>query len=168
MRAAAFGVLWLGLGQALAAGCGDVTGDVIVRGEPAEGCTGDGDCADGQLCARPANVCVERCVDASSCSGERSVCDADSGSCRACRLDAECPAGAPRCLGSGACAECVEHADCGPGADADDDEDDDDDDDDALFCSAAGRCAECLDDGDCDDPGERCNTFIGECAEPCS
>jgi hypothetical protein len=184
----ALGMFALAVGQALAAGCGDVTGDVIVRAtaSPA-GCAGDADCAapnprcdrtsgacvaclgaddcsGGQLCALPANVCVERCADADSCGGERSVCDADTGLCRACSLDEECAASTPHCQTSGACVECLQHADCS----GDDDGDEDDDDDDERFCSPEGRCVECLDDGHCDDVGESCNASAGECAEPCS
>lgn len=188
MRAAR-AIGWLAAGYALVAGCGDVTGDLIVRDDPAPaptGCAGDGDCPnarcelasgscvecldsadcdESERCALPANVCAARCVGPESCGGATPICELATGACRACGGDAECPSGAPRCAASGACVECLESADC---RDDDDEEEEDDDDDDALFCDPAGRCVECLDDGHCDDVGDRCSPFLGECARPCS
>jgi len=188
--------LLLATSYSFAAGCGDVTGDLIVRTGPppeASACSGDGDCAAPNVrceltsgacvecldnshcgaderCALPANVCVARCVGPESCSGNTPTCELATGLCRACSDDTECDITAPYCQASGACVECLESAHCSSGDDDDDadDDDDDDDDDDALFCNAAGRCVECLDDGHCDDVSEQCSTFLGECARPCS
>ena len=179
------------LGYTLAAGCGDVTGDLIVRNQPASevtACGADGDCAApnprceletgtcveclddthcaaDELCALPANVCAARCVGPESCGAATPACDLDTGLCRACGNNSECPTSAPYCQPSGACVQCLVNDDCRGG---DDDDDDDEGDDDALFCNPQGGCVECLDDGHCDDVGESCSTFLGECARPCS
>lgn len=179
--------LLLATGYLLAAGCGDATGDLIVRNVPSSepsACTGDDDCAApngrcelgsstcvecldnthcgaDEFCALPANVCAARCVGPESCGGDTPTCDVATGVCRPCSGDAECPASARYCQASGACVECLENANCAG-------EDGDDEDDEALFCSPQGRCVECLEDGHCDDVGESCSTFLGECARPCS
>lgn len=118
-------------------------------------CLGDGDCIGENVCALPANVCAERRAR-ESCDGLSPVCDA-SGLCRACRSDGECPIEAPLCLATGACVQCLEHFDCFA-----------EEFDEPLLCNPAGRCVECLDHGGCYDFCERSNTFLGQCAEPCS
>lgn len=178
--------LFLATGYVVAAGCGDTTGDLIVRNVPSSepsACTRDDDCAApngrcelgsgacveclddthcgaDELCALPANVCAARCVGSDSCGGETPTCDLATGLCRPCGGDDECPAAARYCQASGACVECLESAHCADGGEGDDDE--------AVFCSPQGRCVECLDDGHCDDVGESCSAFLGECAHPCS
>jgi Cys-rich repeat protein len=182
MTRALLALLLFTAGHVLAAGCGDVTSDLIVRAMPEAGaqscgsdaecappsprcelpsgvcvaCLEDDDCAAGNVCALPANVCAERCIP-SFCGGSLPVCDFGTGSCRPCTDDAACPAGAPHCLASGACVACRQNSDCSA-----------DEDGEPRFCDPAGRCVECLDDGHCDDIGERCSSYLGACAEPCS
>ena len=196
-RRSGLALLALAAAYALAAGCGDVTGDLIVRDPNAAlaGCTLDAacgaeaprcelesgtcvecleaaDCLEGELCALPANVCVPSCQSGGSCSDLTPVCDLETGLCRACAADADCSGSTPLCQASGACVACRASSDCAGnddgGEDDDGEDDDEDEEDDASFCDAAGRCVECLNDGHCDDVAESCSTFLGECAEPCS
>ena len=179
-RNAGAAVLAASLAHATAAGCGDVNGDITGRAADApSGCRGDADCtpgaqrcelssgtcvpclassdcADGRVCAVPANRCVPSCVGSDICSGSAPLCDAATGTCRACATALDCPDATPFCLASGACAQCLDADDCNPASDT-------------PFCDVtAGRCVECVEDGHCDDVEESCNRVLGECAEPCS
>lgn len=159
------------------AGCGDVTSDVIVRAQAADGpCASDGDCGDeaprcelgsgicrrcldrvdcpaDQTCTLPSGTCVLACGPDVPCGGTEPVCELDTGLCRACALDTDCASG--RCATSGACVECLDANDCVAGSDR-------------PFCDASGRCVECQSDGHCDDDDEACSTVLGICAARCS
>jgi|RhiMethySRZTD1v2_1073278.scaffolds.fasta_scaffold21432_5 hypothetical protein len=167
------------LGWFFGTACGDVHADLITGHSAAAptGCASDADCAEpqkrcdtasrscvqclgvgfvgdcpsGTACAQPAGKCVTACKDAEACSSR--VCDGNTGLCRACSNDDDCPISHHRCDASGRCAECVTEGegDCP--------------DPDHPFC-ANGTCVECTRNGDCDGE-EQCSAELGECAVPC-
>ena len=114
-------------------------------------CTGDSDCALGELCV--GGDCVPGCTDGRDCPDARPLCDPDlgaNGTCVVCLVNTDCPSAGDVCLEGECRAGCsADNPACpSPG----------------VCDTAAGVCVRCLADSDCD-LGNICE--MSDCVEGC-